>query len=376
MKVLLSQEAQQAALSMLDLTEDNAEPHAIHLMVNTILTGLQSRGWPEAQVRRGPRIVTALENYGLLGYNDNEVTLGSSHTRWVTQTTLLRTQTTSLIPSALQLAASTRQPGELVLIAAPGITYRRDERDRLHCAEPHQMDVWVLGDPELATSVNLLKLVKDILDAAVPNCAWTYQSSPHHYTEEGIEVNVDHPDKPVEVLECGLMAKTLLERLGIDTTLHGGLALGMGLDRLVMLRKGVPDIRLLRDNDARVAKQMCDLTPWRAVSKQPATQRDLSLAMSAGYSIEDLTERVLRAAGPEQRWIETVELRNRWVHNEVPEPARMRLGLLDGQENILLRVTLRDWASTISKEDGNRLYTRLQETLHEGAQGGGYKLGY
>lgn len=374
MKVLLSQEAQQAALLMLDLTEANTEPHAIYLMVNTILKGLENRGWPKAQVCRGPRVVSARENYGLLGYNDNEVTLGSSHTRWVTQTTLLRTQTTSLIPQALQSAASTRQPGELVLIAAPGITYRRDERDRLHCAEPHQMDVWVLGDPDLATKAKLLKLVKDILDTAVPDCVWSHQDSPHHYTEGGIEVNVAHPDKPVEVLECGLMAKTLLNRLGIDTSLHGGLALGMGLDRLVMLRKGVPDIRLLRDSDERVANQMRDLQPWRAVSKQPATQRDLSLAVSAGYTIEDLTERVLRAAGPEQRWIETVELRNRWAHNEVPAPARVRLGLLDGQENVLLRVTLRDWASTISKEDGNRLYTKLQETLHEGAQGGGYKL--
>jgi phenylalanyl-tRNA synthetase alpha chain len=374
MKVLLTQEAVNAALSLSDLTEQSARPHAIHLMVEAILAGLAKRNWPEAEVKRGPRVVSAAENYGLLGYDSNEITLGSAHTRWVSPTTLLRTQTTSLIPSALQAAAQTRRPGELVLIAAPGITYRRDERDRLHCGEPHQMDVWVLGDPDLASPERLLQLVKDILDTAVPSCTWTHQSSPHHYTEQGIEVNVDHPDKPVEVLECGLMATTLLQRLGIDPTKHAGLALGMGLDRLVMLRKGVPDIRLLRDADKRIAAQMLDLEPWRPVSRQPATQRDMSLALSAGYNIEDLTERVLGAAGEQQRWIETVEVRGRWAYDAVPEVARQRLGLLPGQENVLVRVVLRDWASSISKEEGNALYTRLQETLHEGEQGGGYKL--
>lgn len=374
MNICLKTEAVEAALTLRDLSETHTQPHAINLMVGRIIEGLEARGWPKASVQRGPRIVTAQENYGLLGYNTDEVTLGSAHTRWVNETTLLRTQTTSLIPSALQEAAAKRKPGEVVMIAAPGITYRRDERDRLHCAEPHQMDIWVLGDPGLATSDNLLRLVKDILGIATPEQTWTYQSSPHHYTECGIEVNVAHPDKPVEVLECGLMAQSLLHRLGIDPTLHGGLALGMGLDRLVMLCKGVPDIRLLRDDDDRVAKQMLDLSPWVPVSKQPATQRDLSLAVNSGYSIEDLTEKVLREAQLGQRWIETVEVRNRWSYEEVPEQARQRLGLLPGQENILLRVVLRDWANSITKDAGNALYTRLQEALHEGAHGAGYKL--
>lgn len=375
MKTYLNNDAVQAALNLRDLSEPHADPHAINLMVGRIIEGLEERGWPKASIQRGPRLVTAQENYGLLGYDSNEITLGSAHTRWVHENTLLRTQTTSLIPGTLQRAASTRKPGELVVIAAPGITYRRDERDKLHCAEPHQMDVWVLGDPDLATSENLLRLVTDILDAAIPGHTWTYQSSPHHYTECGIEVNVVHPDKPVEVLECGLMAKSLLTRLGIDPQLHGGLALGMGLDRLVMLCKGVPDIRLLRDTDTRIAKQMLDLSPWRPVSKQPATQRDLSLAVNAGYSIEALTERVLCSAKERQRWIETVEVINRWSYDDVPEKARARLGLLPGQENILLRVVLRDWANSIGKEDGNALYTTLQDALHEGVLGTGYKLG-
>lgn len=134
------------ALLLADLTDPAAPDHAIRLLLKEVLQGLADKGWPQAQVQTGPRIVSAEENYGLLGYDPSEITLGSAHTRWVDEWSLLRTQTTSQIPSALQRAAQLRQPGQSILLAAPGITFRRDSRDRWHCAEPHQMDIWVLGD--------------------------------------------------------------------------------------------------------------------------------------------------------------------------------------------------------------------------------------
>lgn len=88
-------------------------------------------------------------------------------------------------------------------------------------------------------------------------------------------MNVLNHGAPVEVLECGRIARSLLERLQIDPLRHGGLALGMGLDRLTMLRKGIPDIHLLRDQNVRVQAQMHDLNPWSAVSRLPSIARDI-----------------------------------------------------------------------------------------------------
>jgi phenylalanyl-tRNA synthetase alpha chain len=373
-KNLLSRARLAAALALPDLSEPSEPPHAIHLIVCEILHGLQVLGWPAATVRRGPRVVTAQDNYGLLGYRPDEVTLGSAHTRWVTESTLLRTQMTSQIPPALVTAAAVRAPGDSVLIAAPGITYRRDTRDRWHCAEPHQMDLWVLGDPSLGTHAHLLRLVGDVLSIAVPGHRWTAIDSPHHYTDGGIEVNVSTDTGPVEVLECGLIARSLLLRLGIDPEQHGGLALGLGLDRLVMLRKAIPDIRLLRDIEPRVAAQMHDLEPWRPVSRLPATSRDLSLAVAPGQSDEALTDKVLVAAGDRADWIETVTIEGRWRAEQLPAQAIERLGLRAQQENVLIRVTLRDWSRSIPRSEANALYARLQEHLHEGTPGGGYRL--
>ncbi|MDF9776959.1 hypothetical protein [Pseudomonas baetica] len=357
------------ALLLADLTEPAAPDHAIRLLLKEVLQGLTDKGWPQAQVQTGPRIVSAEENYGLLGYDPSEITLGSAHTRWVDEWSLLRTQTTSQIPSALQRAAQLRQPGQSILLAAPGITFRRDSRDRWHCAEPHQMDIWVLGDSDLSTHEHLLCLVGDILESAVPDMPWIYSDSPHHYTEGGIEVNLLNDGVPVEVLECGRIAKSLLERLKIDPLRHGGLALGMGLDRLTMLRKGIPDIRLLRDRNERVQAQMHDLNPWSAVSRLPSITRDISLAVTPGLSEEVLTERMLQAAGDCSDWIEEMQIKGRWAFTELPSQAIDRLGLLPGQENVLLRVVLRDCSRSITTAEANALYSKIQVALHEGAPG-------
>lgn len=362
------------ALELCDLTEQDSPTHAIGLLLNEVLEGLVLRGWPVGRILRGPRIVSAQENYGLLGYDPAEVTLGSEHTRWVDEHSLLRTQTTSQIPVALQRIAQNRKEGEIILLAAPGITFRRDSRDRWHCAEPHQMDIWVLGDPEHSTRAHLLKLVGDILACAVPDMSWIYSDSPHHYTEGGIEVNLLSNEQPVEVLECGCIARSLLQRLSIDPARHGGLALGMGLDRLTMLRKGIPDIRLLRDLDERVQAQMHDLLPWRAVSRLPSITRDISLAVSPGLSEEVLTEKMLLAAGDCSAWIEEMQVKGRWAERDLPAKAIERLGLLPGQENVLLRVVLRDCSRSITTREANALYERIQSALHEGTDGGGYKI--
>ena len=362
------------ALELCDLTEVDNPAHAIGLLLSEVLEGLVMRGWPAGQILRGPRIVSAQENYGLLGYDPAEVTLGSEHTRWVDEHSLLRTQTTSQIPRALQRVSQDRKAGEIILLAAPGITFRRDSRDRWHCAEPHQMDIWLLGDPALSTRMHLLKLVGDILECSVPNMAWVYSDSPHHYTEGGIEVNLISQEQSVEVLECGCIAPSLLQRLGIDPAKHGGLALGMGLDRLTMLRKGIPDIRLLRDPDDRVQAQMHDLQPWQAVSRLPCITRDISLAVTPGLSEEVLTEKMLLAAGDRSAWIEEMQVKGRWAVDELPVQAIERLGLLPGQENVLLRVVLRDCSRSITTLEANALYERIQSALHEGAEGGGYKI--
>jgi phenylalanyl-tRNA synthetase alpha chain len=87
----------------------------------------------------------------------------------------------------------------------------------------------------------------------------------------------------------------------LDAEQWSGLAMGLGLDRILMLRKGIDDIRLLRSVDARVTRQVLDLTPYRAVSSQPAIRRDLWIAVDADDTPEQLGDRVREAWAPRRR---------------------------------------------------------------------------
>ena len=64
----------------------------------------------------------------------------------------------------------------------------------------------------------------------------------------------------------------------------------------------------------------------------------------------------------------------RGIEAQLPAQAIARLGLLSGQENVLLRVVLRDCSRSITAAEANAVYQRIQTALHEGSPGAGYKM--
>jgi phenylalanyl-tRNA synthetase alpha chain len=60
----------------------------------------------------------------------------------------------------------------------------------------------------------------------------------------------------MEILGCGMVDPRVLRNCGIDPSVYSGFAFGMGLDRVAMIRYGIPNIRLLFDNDERLLRQV------------------------------------------------------------------------------------------------------------------------
>jgi phenylalanyl-tRNA synthetase alpha chain len=133
-----------------------------------------------------------------------------------------------------------------------------------------------------------------------------------------------------------------------------------------MLVKGVPDIRLLRAADPRVAGQMLGLEPYRAVSAMPPIRRDLSVAVDPGDLAEDLGDRVRDALGPDAARVESVEILSRTACAALPLAARERLGARTDQDNLLVRVVLRDLERTLTDHDANVLRDRIHAAVHRG----------
>src|SRR5690606_13285616 len=135
--------------------------------------------------------------------------------------------------------------------------------------------------------------------------------------------------------------------------------------RLLMLRKGIDDIRLLRATDPRIAGQMLDLEPYQPVSTMPAVRRDLSIAVDADLDAELLGDRVREALGPDASSVESVGILSRTPVEQLPPTAVERLGARPTQVNMLVRVVLRDLDRTLTAEEGNRLRDRIYAALHE-----------
>jgi phenylalanyl-tRNA synthetase alpha chain len=141
-----------------------------------------------------------------------------------------------------------------------------------------------------------------------------------------MEVNAVKDDRNIEILECGLIQDEILARAGLDPATYSGWALGMGLDRLVMTLKGIPDIRYLRSSNPKIAEQMVNLQPYHEVSHQPAIRRDLSYNVPQDYVEEDMSDDIRQALGDKVGTLESVEVLSETPYAELPEKIRERLG--------------------------------------------------
>ncbi|HUP86499.1 MAG TPA: hypothetical protein VM143_12595 [Acidimicrobiales bacterium] len=359
-------------LAIPDLT---AVPSALAAMVHAITVALRD-AWSGVHVRtvRNHPIVSMDDNYDRLGFPHDAVTRDARYSRYVSETCLLRTHTSAMVPPALRsLAAEGDSRPDDVLLACPGLVYRRDAIDRLHTGTPHQLDLWRIADRGSAQAMSvddLEAMIATIVAAALPGVERRSVPAEHPYTTAGRQIDVRVGDEWVEVGECGLAAGSVLTAAGLPPT-ASGLAMGLGLDRLVMLRKGIADIRLLRSTDLRVASQLRDLEPYRPVSNHPAIRRDVSVAVGDDVDDESLGDVVREALGSDSDCVESVAILTSTPYDVLPAVAVGRLGIRPGQRNLLVRVVLRHVDRTLTDAEANALRDRIFDALHRGTSGPG-----
>lgn len=369
-----------AALAVPDLTDPDladaaSGPTAMQTLIRDVSRALAGAWSAEVRDVRGPRIVSVADNYEHLGYAAAALTRDSRYSRYLSAHQMLRSHTSAAIPAALRSLAGETSPAENLLLVAPGLCYRRDSIDRLHTGAPHQLDLWRIR--RTATVVDdLADMVALVAHTLLPGRSWRLIPAEHPYTVAGQQIDVRDDDTWVEVGECGLASPRVLAASGLPLP-WSGLAMGLGLDRVLMLRKGVPDIRLLRSTDPRVREQMLDLAPYRPVSSQPAITRDLSVALASSHRppsgaeeegwAEVVGDRIRDALGPQADLLESVAVLSETAYADLPAAARARLGIAPDQVNLLVRLRLRALDRTLTDADANEIRDRIYAALHEGA---------
>jgi phenylalanyl-tRNA synthetase alpha chain len=363
---ILSTDAVRRALSIRDLTDPAAGPHAMQRLIDDVLSALRLAWRCDVRLHRQSPIVSVADNYDRLRYPPEGAARDARYTRYVCDTALLRTQTSAMIPPLLRQLAAAPQLPEDVLLACPGLVYRRDSIDRLHTGEPHQMDLWRIRTGAPLGVEDLRHMVETVVRALLPGRELRTTPARHPYTTDGLQIDVRHGAEWVEIGECGLANPELLAESGLDTARTSGLAMGLGMDRILMLRKGLDDIRLLRAEDPRIASQMLDLEPYREVSSMPEVRRDLSLVLEGDATSEELGDVVRAALGSRAEVVETVEVLSETPCEALPPAAVQRLGISPGQKNVLLRVVLRALDRSLTHAECNELRDIIYAALHRG----------
>jgi len=222
--------------------------------------------------------------------------------------------------------------------------------------------LWRISQRPL-TRDDLVAMIETVAGAMLPGVPLRLESVAHPYTLDGLEVYGNVQGRWVEILECGRAHPELLAGAGLAS----GLAMGIGLDRMLMLRKGIDDIRALRSSDPRIQAQMLDLQPYREVSPQPPIYRDLSIAVAAEANAEELGDRVRSSLAAASGSIESIDVLSETSYLELSLAARRRLGIAARQKNVLLRLVIRDLDRTLTSAEANELRDAVYAVLHEGS---------
>ena len=235
--------------------------HPINRIIEEIQDLFVSMGY---DVVEGPELETDEFCFERLNLPDGHPARDMQDSFYITDKYLLRTQTSS-VQARTMLANTEKAPIRMI---CTGKTYRRED-DATHSHQFNQVEGLVIDKKELNVSLADLKgtlevFVKKMIGA---NSELRFRPSYFPFTEPSYEVDVTcfkcggkgcplcKQTGWIEVLGSGMVHPNVLKMNGYDPDKYAGFAFGTGIDRLVMFKYGITDMRYLYTNDVRFLSQ-------------------------------------------------------------------------------------------------------------------------
>ena len=211
-------------------------------------------------VAEGPEVETVENNFDALNAPPDHPSRDLQDTFYITENTLLRTQT-----SPVQIRAM-REMKPPIRIISPGRVYRSDVADASHSPMFHQLEGLVI---DKGITMGDLKGILSLFAKTMFGPETKTRFRPHNFpfTEPSAEVDVScfvcggkgcrlcKGEGWMEILGSGMVHPNVLRAGGIDPDIYSGFAFGMGIERVAMVMSGIDDLRLLYENDARLLRQ-------------------------------------------------------------------------------------------------------------------------
>ncbi len=300
-------------LSMPDLSRTQGSP--ISEIVNRILNYPYFKDLETIQI---PEIVPANVSFDLFDFPANHPARSKSDTYYIDDKNILRTHTTIMWHYYLNDPTVKNRIAENTAVGCFcfGKVYRKDEIDRKHMNVFHQIDGWYIAPKTLKTitQIDLEEALGNIAKAVFgPTVNYRLNTDTFPYTDPSLEMEVEIDGKWVEVVGCGVVKGSVLEKHGVDSKNYTGWAFGFGLERLAIASMDLPDIRLLWSNDERVKKQLKLGTKFVEVSKFPPITRDISFIVNSDFVPNNYFDLIREIGGD---LIEQVELLDKYENPE------------------------------------------------------------
>jgi phenylalanyl-tRNA synthetase alpha chain len=211
------------------------------------------------EVADGPELVSDTTNFQHLNMGPDHPARDGHDSFYITDSLLLRTHTTAV--QVIEMQARHARKELPIRLVVPGKTYRR-ESDQTHSAMFHQFDAVVV---DTQTTFADLKGSLDYFAKRLFGDTVETRFRPHHFpfTEPSAEMDIKlkhavgegKHTKWLEFGGCGMIHPEVLKAAGLNPKIYRGWAFGMSVERPVMLRYQVPDLRLLFGNNPEFLKQ-------------------------------------------------------------------------------------------------------------------------
>ena len=250
-------ESEKIDVTMPGKTHTLGSKHPIYKVLSEIEEIFLGMGFDIAD---GPEVETDYYNFEALNLPKDHPARDTQDTFYISENILLRTQTS---PVQVRVMEQQKPP---IRIIAPGRVYRSDAVDATHSPVFHQIEGLVVDKG--VTMGDLKGTLQDFARRLYGEDA-VVRFRPHHFpfTEPSAEMDVMcfgcggagcrlcKGEGWIEILGCGMVHPKVLENCGIDPEVYSGFAFGMGLERVVMRRYSIDDLRLFFENDQRFLHQ-------------------------------------------------------------------------------------------------------------------------
>ena len=235
--------------------------HPVTLLTNDIIRIMSGLGF---DVATGPEMETEWYCFDALNVSKDHPARDMQDTFWIKQTPeqlatfaaqahserpVLRTHATSVTARGLEQAARENTfPKASVTV---GKVFRNEATDITHEMQFFHVDGFAVGEHITLANLKatLLSLYKGLLGEDVE-----IQLRPSYFpfVEPGLEVWIKFRNRWLEVMGAGMIHPNVLRNAGIDPEKYQGFAFGGGVDRILMVKYDIPDVRLFYQGDLRI----------------------------------------------------------------------------------------------------------------------------